>query len=61
MLVARIAQSNAPSIALFQKLGFTVSKEANIFSEIEMRFTGSGLGGSVGWGEAGTEIHYALD
>jgi L-amino acid N-acyltransferase YncA len=58
MLVARIAQSNVPSISLFQKLGFTVAKEVNIFGEIEMRFTGTDLEQNTRWGDAGTEIHY---
>jgi len=58
MLVARIAESNVPSISLFQKLGFTVAKEVNVFGEIEMRFTGTDLEQNARWGEAGTEIHY---
>jgi L-amino acid N-acyltransferase YncA len=58
MLVARIAQSNVPSMSLFQKLGFTVAKEVNIFGEIEMRFTGTDLEQNTRWGKAGTEIHY---
>lgn len=37
-LVVRIGASNAPSIALFTRLGFGVSKRVDVFDEIEMRF-----------------------
>lgn len=57
-LVVRIGQSNVASISLFQKLGFTITKEANIFGEIEMRFIGDVDEGSTKWGEPGMEVHY---
>ncbi|EGN98983.1 hypothetical protein SERLA73DRAFT_181748 [Serpula lacrymans var. lacrymans S7.3] len=37
-LVVRISQSNAPSIALFRRLGFEVVKTVDVFQEVEMRF-----------------------
>lgn len=37
-LVARIGASNAPSISLFRKLGFEISKHVEVFDEVEMRF-----------------------
>jgi len=36
-LVARIGLNNAPSIALFQRLGFVQSKVVEVFGELEMR------------------------
>ncbi|PVG00720.1 hypothetical protein CPB86DRAFT_782267 [Serendipita vermifera] len=39
-LLTRVGQSNHASIALFQRLGFSIAKEANVFGEIEMRALG---------------------
>ncbi|EED85754.1 predicted protein [Postia placenta Mad-698-R] len=36
--VARIGAENAPSIALFEKLGFVVTKRVEVFGEVEMRW-----------------------
>jgi RimJ/RimL family protein N-acetyltransferase len=41
-LVVRIGIDNAPSIALFEKLGFAITRRIEIFQEVEMRFNGSG-------------------
>jgi len=37
-LVARISDSNQPSICLFEKLGFTVVRRVKVFREVEMRW-----------------------
>ncbi|KAH7928219.1 hypothetical protein BV22DRAFT_1126666 [Leucogyrophana mollusca] len=37
-LVVRIAQSNAPSISLFERLGFAVVKVVEVFEEVELRY-----------------------
>lgn len=37
-LVTRISESNTPSIRLFEKLGFRVTKRVEVFGEIEMRW-----------------------
>jgi len=37
-LVVRVGASNRPSIALFHKLGFSVSKHVEVFDEVEMKF-----------------------
>jgi len=37
-LVARISDSNQPSICLFEKLGFTVVRRVEVFHEVEMRW-----------------------
>lgn len=37
-LLVRIGASNAPSIALFERLGFTISKLVEVFDELEMKF-----------------------
>ncbi|KAI0727042.1 acyl-CoA N-acyltransferase [Fomitopsis betulina] len=37
-LVARIGMQNAPSIALFGKLGFVETKRVEVFGELEMRW-----------------------
>lgn len=58
VLVVRIGQSNVGSISLFQKLGFSVTKDANIFGEIEMRYIADLSKGAARWDEAGVEIHY---
>jgi GNAT superfamily N-acetyltransferase len=55
-LLVRIGQSNTPSIALFSKLGFTITKEANVFGEVEMRFTSGDE--EKWWGQQSTEIVY---
>ena len=41
-LVVRIGDKNTASIALFQKLGFEITKHVAIFEEIELRYTGGG-------------------
>ncbi|KAF9554047.1 hypothetical protein CPC08DRAFT_767056 [Agrocybe pediades] len=38
-LITRISESNTPSIRLFEKLGFTITKRVEVFQEIEMRFS----------------------
>ncbi|KZT18321.1 hypothetical protein NEOLEDRAFT_1143557 [Neolentinus lepideus HHB14362 ss-1] len=40
-LVARIAESNTPSISLFEALGFRVVKTVEVFREVEMRWRGA--------------------
>ncbi|KAH9855741.1 acyl-CoA N-acyltransferase [Lenzites betulinus] len=40
-LVARIGDKNEPSIRLFEKLGFTVTKRVAVFEEVELRYTGA--------------------
>ena len=40
-LVARIGERNAPSIRLFEKLGFAVTKRVAVFEEVEMRYAGT--------------------
>jgi len=42
-LVARIGDKNTASIALFQKLGFEITKHVAVFEETELRFTGKGV------------------
>jgi hypothetical protein len=37
-LLARISDVNIPSIRLFEKLGFTVTKRVEVFREVEMRY-----------------------
>jgi hypothetical protein len=37
-LIARISTSNQPSIHLFQKLGFGITKTVEVFSEVELRW-----------------------
>ena len=37
-LVARIGEANAPSIRLFEKLGFVVTKRVAVFEEVELRY-----------------------
>lgn len=39
-LVVRIGETNVPSIRLFEKLGFSVTKHVAVFEEVELRFTG---------------------
>lgn len=55
-LLVRIGELNTPSIALFTKLGFSITKGANVFGEIEMRYTGEDR--RKWWGEPGQEITY---
>ncbi|KZT68469.1 hypothetical protein DAEQUDRAFT_671297 [Daedalea quercina L-15889] len=43
-LVARIGAQNAPSIALFAKLGFVETRRVEVFGEVEMRWRDSGRG-----------------
>ncbi|KAF8348526.1 N-acetyltransferase 9-like protein [Amanita rubescens] len=37
-LVTRITESNEPSIRLFEKLGFKITKRVPVFEEVEMRW-----------------------
>lgn len=37
-LVVRIGEKNEPSIKLFEKLGFAVTKRVAVFEEVEMRY-----------------------
>jgi hypothetical protein len=37
-LVVRIGAFNVSSIALFQKLGFSISKRVEVFEEVELKF-----------------------
>ncbi|KAF8996135.1 GNAT domain-containing protein [Cyathus striatus] len=37
-LVTRISQTNEPSIRLFEKLGFKITKTVEVFQEVEMRW-----------------------
>ncbi|KAH9947058.1 acyl-CoA N-acyltransferase [Amylocystis lapponica] len=48
-LVVRIGEKNEPSIRLFERLGFAVTKRVPVFAEVELRFTGNN--GSVTWAE----------
>lgn len=36
--MARIGEKNEPSIRLFEKLGFAVTKRVAVFEEVEMRY-----------------------
>lgn len=38
-LVARIGDKNEPSIRLFEKLGFSITKRVPVFEEVELRYT----------------------
>jgi hypothetical protein len=38
-LVVRIGASNAPSVALFESLGFRITKRVEVFDEVEMRLS----------------------
>lgn len=40
-LVARIGDKNEPSIRLFEKLGFSMTKRVAVFEEVELRYTGA--------------------
>ncbi|KAK7452098.1 hypothetical protein VKT23_012202 [Stygiomarasmius scandens] len=40
-LLTRISETNAPSISLFEKLGFRVTKRVEVFKEVEMRWCGA--------------------
>lgn len=46
-LVARIGDQNTASIALFQKLGFEITKHVDVFEETELRYAGKDS--SSGW------------
>ena len=37
-LLTRISETNIASIALFEKLGFQVTKRVEVFGEVEMRW-----------------------
>ena len=39
-LVARIGEENEPSIRLFEKLGFGITKRVAVFEEVELRYNG---------------------
>lgn len=59
MFVVRIGASNLASIGLFNKLGFVVTKPANVFGEIEMRL---GTDAPIPWLDAPIEfIDYPLE
>jgi len=42
-LLTRISYINIPSIRLFEKLGFTVTKRVEVFREVEMRYLSSAV------------------
>ncbi|KAJ7029377.1 GNAT domain-containing protein [Mycena alexandri] len=42
-LLVRISESNVPSIHLFEKLGFRVTKRVEVFTEVEMRWSAASL------------------
>ncbi|KAL4071990.1 GNAT domain-containing protein [Scleroderma citrinum] len=42
-LVVRISQDNRPSISLFERLHFSITRTVDVFREVEMRFVGSRL------------------
>ncbi|KAJ3769274.1 GNAT domain-containing protein [Lentinula raphanica] len=47
-LITRISDKNLPSIRLFEKLGFLVTKHVKVFEEVEMRYNANpGEGPSV--------------
>lgn len=46
-LVVRIGEKNTPSIRLFEKLGFGITKRVEVFGEVEMRMGA----GAVEWKE----------
>ncbi|KAL7420193.1 hypothetical protein Q5752_005159 [Cryptotrichosporon argae] len=54
-LIARIGAKNAPSIALFERLGFRVTKLVAVWDEVEMRFGAKG-GPDNGENEAGDGV-----
>lgn len=37
-LIVRIGAANVASIALFERLGFSISKKVEVFNEVEMKF-----------------------
>ncbi|KAJ7453069.1 hypothetical protein FB451DRAFT_1520091 [Mycena latifolia] len=37
-LLARISESNIPSIRLFEKLGFPITKRVEVFEEVDIRW-----------------------
>ncbi|KAG6855681.1 hypothetical protein H0H87_012155 [Tephrocybe sp. NHM501043] len=43
-LVARISDTNGPSIRLFEMLGFSITRRVEVFEEVEMRFKASDHG-----------------
>jgi L-amino acid N-acyltransferase YncA len=45
-LVVRIGEKNEPSIKLFEKLGFAITKRVAVFEEIEMRFQAQDIPGT---------------
>lgn len=51
-LVVRIGEKNEPSVRLFEKLGFAITKRVAVFEEIEMRFRPETASGSWKSGEA---------
>lgn len=59
-LLVRISAANEPSIALFSTLGFALTKEANVFGEIEMRFSGEPEDIERNWAVWSTELDYPL-
>ncbi|QRV90965.1 GNAT family acetyltransferase [Ceratobasidium sp. AG-Ba] len=66
-LVVRIGTSNSPSRALFERLGFIVSKEVAVFDEVEMRWCWDVMGSQPAisedmiralWGSGGKLVDY---
>lgn len=53
-LVVRIGDKNAASIALFQKLGFEITKHVAVFEETELRYTGEDVSSTWLTGERRT-------
>ena len=51
--IAKISADNAPSLALFEKLGFAVAKRVPAFEEVHMAWEWGSSGGGVG-GDAGS-------
>ncbi|PPQ90712.1 hypothetical protein CVT25_005020 [Psilocybe cyanescens] len=38
-LITKISDTNTPSIKLFERLGFQITKQVEVFQEVEMKFT----------------------
>ena len=61
-LVARVSATNIPSISMFTKLGFDVTKRVEVFNEVEMRLKDAGKGWAAreeeGWAK-GVVVEYA--
>ncbi|KAK8844590.1 hypothetical protein IAR55_006437 [Kwoniella newhampshirensis] len=46
-LIARIGSANIPSITLFRKLGFVITKHVKVFDEVELRYSAGAMEDSV--------------